>query len=95
MRIVFGIILLLHGLAHLFAGVLGIAGAVAFAVAGVAALARASWWPAYTVVAALGSLLLCMLVLPAAQAGVALNLAVASGVVLGMRLGWFDQLATD
>ncbi len=71
-------------------GVVWLAVAVGFAVAGVAVLRRAAWWPAFVVLVAMASLLLCLLTLPGAQAGAALDLALILGVLLGLRLGWFE-----
>jgi hypothetical protein len=77
-----------------FAGLLWLAAALGFAVAGVAVLYRASWWPAFTVMVAMISLLMCLIALPDAQAGAVLNGVLILGVLLGMRFGWFDNVVT-
>jgi hypothetical protein len=125
MLILFAVVLLLHGVAHLVGfvgawqlsdrvphdttllggaielgeagtravGVVWLLAALAFAIGAVGALRRASWWPALVVIAALGSLAMCLLALPEAQAGAALDLALIGAVLLGMRLGWFHRVA--
>jgi hypothetical protein len=71
-------------------GLLWLAAALAFVVAGIAVLLRASWWPAYTVITAAASLLLCVLALPDAQVGAAFNAVLLGFLFTGMRFSWFE-----
>lgn len=116
MLILFAIVLVLHGVAHVVGvpshttlldgavdvgdtgmrvmGGLWLAAGLAFAVAGVAAIARAGWWPIAALFAAMFSFLLCVLAWPDARAGAVLDVALVAAIFVGMRAGWFDKLAT-
>lgn len=64
---------------------LWLATAVAFCVAGAAALANASWWMPVAAGVALGSLLLSLLELPNARVGAVVNLVILAGLVIATR----------
>jgi hypothetical protein len=120
MRILLGLVLLLHGAAHLpgfvnewrlanleglpyrttvlagrldlgdagirVVGALWFVAAIAFGVAGAAALWNWSWWiPAATGVT-LGSLLLSLVELPDSRIGVVVNLVILAGLFITVRL---------
>lgn len=74
-------------------GLIWLALALAFAVAGSAVIYQAHWWPVLVVVTATMSLLMCLVAWPEAQAGAALDAALIAVVLAGMRFGWFE-LAT-
>jgi hypothetical protein len=62
--------------------------ALGFVLAAVAAATGRDWWMQAAVAAALGSLALSLVELPAARVGLAVNLAILAALVLWRRLGW-------
>jgi hypothetical protein len=87
MRIALGLLMLLHGFAHLM-GALWLLSALAFTLAAVGALTIRSWWVNAAVTAAIGSILLSVLAWPEARIGVALNLLILGALILGVRAHW-------
>jgi hypothetical protein len=69
-------------------GVLWLAVAVAFVVAGAATWARTAWWPPLTLSVAAVSSLLCLLALPEARIGLPVNALIVVFTLLGVRWGW-------
>jgi hypothetical protein len=66
-------------------GALWLAGAIAFWVAGAAALGNWSWWIPVATGVALGSLLLSLLELPEARIGAIVNLVILAGLFIATR----------
>ena len=66
-------------------GLLWLANAAAFAVAGIALALRASWWHPFAVGVTLVSLALCVVELPAAKIGAVLNVAILVVLVAGRK----------
>jgi hypothetical protein len=79
-----------------FVGVLWLLTAAAFTGAGAAVFADADWWPTYTAVVALCSLLLCILGWPGSKIGIPVNLTILCALLVATQpslwaylLGWF------
>jgi len=62
--------------------------ALAFAVAGVAALLGLFWWPLYTVIISAVSLVFSILSIPEAKLGIPINIVIMAVLVYGMAVGW-------
>lgn len=71
-------------------GLLWLGGAMVFAAAGVGALLRAPWWSGLALGAAIGSLLLALVSLPAARVGVWANLLILALLIAAGPLGWIS-----
>ena len=71
-------------------GVLWLAAALAFWIAGAAALTGRHGWVMLAMGVATASLVLCTLEWPVARIGLAVNLAIVLALVLAQRLHWFD-----
>lgn len=69
-------------------GLLWLAGAIGFGVAGVATLANAPWWSTAVMGLAGSSLTLCILQLPQTKVGIVLNAVIIAALVGGQRAGW-------
>jgi hypothetical protein len=69
-------------------GILWLIAALAFAVCGVGALARASWWLPATLIVAVFSFFLCIIGWPDAQIGVFINIAIAAFLLVARQKGW-------
>jgi hypothetical protein len=63
--------------------------AIAFAVAGVAALSNRSWWIPATLVVTIGSLVLTLVETPDARIGALVNVFLLGALLLGQRSNWF------
>ena len=63
--------------------------AIAFAVAGVAALTNRSWWIPATLLVTMASLLLTLVETPDARVGALVNVFLLGAVLLGQRSNWF------
>lgn len=74
-------------------GVLWLLLAIAFGIAGGVAWARLSWWPSYSLVVSLVSLLMCSAGWPEARIGAAVNGVLIMFLVIGARAGWFAAAA--
>ena len=70
-------------------GAAWLAAALAFGVAAVAASTGRPWWMAAATAAAVVSLGLSVLGLPAARIGIAVNLVILAALLAAPRLGWF------
>jgi len=63
-------------------GIFWLGGALAFTVAAVGVLRHASWWPAFTFGATIGSLVLCILSIPESKVGIPINVAIIVTMLL-------------
>lgn len=70
-------------------GVLWLAVAIAFVVAGIAMIAGTQWWGVTAICVALVSLVLSLLSLPEARIGVAVNIAILALLAVSGTVGWF------
>jgi hypothetical protein len=69
-------------------GTLWAAVGLAFAVAAVAAIWRVEWWPRYTAIVALASLVLCASGAPETRVGTIVNFAIIIAVATFVRWPW-------
>jgi hypothetical protein len=61
---------------------------IAFAVAAAAAIRRTEWWPRYTAIVALASLVLCAAGAPETRIGTIVNFAIIIAVATFVRWPW-------
>jgi hypothetical protein len=69
-------------------GVLWLLLTVGFCVAALACLLRAGFWPRFTQVVALMSLILCVVEAPDSQIGLVVNLAILGALSFALHAGW-------
>jgi len=68
-------------------GIFWLLGTLAFAAAALGVLRHSPWWPAVTLVAAVGSLVLSILGLPESRLGIPINIVIISALILAQLSG--------